>query len=81
MCCNVDCAMPMPLSSLYAQLAREIRDHIKKYQNSWLICDDAACRNRTRHMSAYGERCLRNSCRGAMGFEVCYVAAKSFYST
>ncbi|TPX37489.1 DNA-directed DNA polymerase [Synchytrium microbalum] len=69
MCSNVDCSMPLPTASLYAQLSREIRDHIKKYQNSWLVCDDAACRNRTRHMSVYGERCLRNGCRGAMTFE------------
>ncbi|KAK9448679.1 uncharacterized protein V1518DRAFT_417885 [Limtongia smithiae] len=59
---------------LAVQIELTIRGHITQYYESWLVCDDSSCGNRTRQMSVYGKRCigkdgLAKSCRGIMKFE------------
>ena len=52
------------------QLERQIREHISKYYLGWTVCDDSTCGNKTRMMSVYGKRCLRQECTGRVTFEV-----------
>ncbi|KAJ3293855.1 DNA-directed DNA polymerase alpha catalytic subunit pol1, partial [Borealophlyctis nickersoniae] len=68
-CPNPSCGKEMPLPSLHAQLNDAIRFHVRRYANGWLVCEDAACRARTRHMGVYGRRCLKTGCRGAVSYE------------
>ncbi|CAG8622841.1 65_t:CDS:10, partial [Paraglomus brasilianum] len=62
LCPNSECSQALPIASLIAQLSCQIRWHITKYYEGWLVCDDEACRNRTRLM--HGKRCLHPGCRG-----------------
>lgn len=64
------CNAVMGIASVQTQLEVQIREHIAKYYESWTICDDATCGNRTRMMGVYGRRCLRPGCRGTVAFEV-----------
>jgi DNA polymerase alpha subunit A len=41
-----------------AQLESSIRQLLGSYYAGHLVCDDAACGNRTRSISVYGTRCL-----------------------
>ncbi|KAG5220024.1 DNA-directed DNA polymerase alpha catalytic [Salix suchowensis] len=66
------CSFAFSIPSLLCQLEHQIRTHISKYYEGWLVCDDPTCDNRTRMMSVYGKRCLRSGCRGNVGFEVCH---------
>lgn len=69
-CSNSDCFQPLSIPSLAVQLDLQIRSHISKFYEGWLVCDDQSCGNRTRMMSVYGKRCLVASCRGKMHYEV-----------
>ena len=60
----------MPTASLYAQLGTAIRSHIQKFMDFWLICDDPACRCRTRVLSIKPRQCPGTGCRGFLSFEV-----------
>lgn len=61
--------------SLQTQLEVQIRKHVARYYEGWLICDDSVCGYRTRMMRVYGRKCLRPECRGTMSYEV---SASSF---
>ena len=69
------CRKPINTASLEVQLDRQIRDHIGRYYESWTVCDDQTCGNRTRMMGVYGRRCLKAGRRGRVMFEVCFVSA------
>uniref|UniRef100_A0A8D2DS93 DNA polymerase n=1 Tax=Sciurus vulgaris TaxID=55149 RepID=A0A8D2DS93_SCIVU len=51
-CSNIDCkASPLTFTvQLSNKLIMDIRRCIKKYYDGWLICEEATCRNRTRHL-------------------------------
>ncbi|KAI9025578.1 hypothetical protein DFJ74DRAFT_618536 [Hyaloraphidium curvatum] len=68
-CPNPECKQRMPLPSLQAQLNAACRSHVERYQQSWLVCDDLSCGNRTRQVSVYGKRCLVRGCKGVMKLE------------
>jgi DNA polymerase alpha subunit A len=64
----------MPNLTVVAQLESQIRQHIARYYAGWLVCDDAACAQRTRQISVYGHRCLgpkglASGCLGRMHYE------------
>ncbi|SZF03580.1 unnamed protein product [Blumeria hordei] len=68
------CGHRLTDTSVMAQLENQIRQQTCKYYESWLICDDQACGNRTRQMSVYGQRCLGpqalgKGCLGKMRYE------------
>ncbi|OBZ73519.1 DNA polymerase alpha catalytic subunit [Grifola frondosa] len=63
------CQSALGTASLQVQLETQIRGHIAKYYESWTVCDDPTCGNRTRMMGVYGRRCLRQGCRGTVAFE------------
>ncbi|KZP01754.1 DNA polymerase alpha catalytic subunit, partial [Calocera viscosa TUFC12733] len=63
------CYSSINSASLQVQLDRAIRDHIAKYYEGWMVCDDPTCGNRTRSMGVYGRRCMRPGCHGSMAFE------------
>jgi DNA polymerase alpha subunit A len=56
--------------SLQTQLEVQIRKHVARYYEGWLVCDDSVCGYRTRMMRVYGRKCLRPECRGTMSYEV-----------
>lgn len=64
------CQAPLGVPSMQVQLEVQIREHINKYYEGWLVCDDPTCRNRTRMMGVYGRRCLKPGCKGSVSFEV-----------
>ncbi|KAK4703657.1 DNA polymerase alpha subunit A, partial [Phenoliferia sp. Uapishka_3] len=68
-CSDDQCAQAIPLASIAVQLDLQIRGHIAKLYEGWLVCDDASCGNRTRMMSVYARRCLVHGCRGQMHYE------------
>lgn len=70
-CPNLECRKPLGVPSLVVQMELQIRQFIGKFYEAWLICDDAACKNRTRMMSVYGRKCLNSSmgCKGQMSYE------------
>ncbi|KAI0369754.1 hypothetical protein BV20DRAFT_967411 [Pilatotrama ljubarskyi] len=63
------CRGQLGTASLQTQLEVQIRAHIARYYESWTVCDDPTCGNRTRMMGVYGRRCLRPGCRGTVSFE------------
>ncbi|EIW58350.1 DNA-directed DNA polymerase alpha catalytic subunit POL1 [Trametes versicolor FP-101664 SS1] len=63
------CRGELSVASVQTQLEVQIRTHIARYYESWTVCDDPTCGNRTRMMGVYGRRCLRPGCRGAVSFE------------
>lgn len=56
--------------SLQVQLEVQIRKHVARYYEGWLVCDDSVCGYRTRMMRVYGRKCLRSECRGTTSYEV-----------
>jgi len=64
------CNRPYNMYSVAAQLTAEIRRHIARYYEFWLLCDEPSCRNRTRQMSVYGKTCIMAHCHGMMLPEV-----------
>lgn len=69
-CSNSACAVPITAASLQTQLEIQVRAHIAKFYQGWMVCDDVVCGKRTRMMRVYGRRCLSPGCRGIMSFEV-----------
>jgi DNA Polymerase alpha zinc finger len=69
-CGTPSCSAPILGGSLQTQLEVQLRRHISRYYEGWLVCDDAVCGRRTRMMRVYGRRCLSEGCKGVMGFEV-----------
>jgi DNA polymerase alpha subunit A len=67
------CQAPMTTASLQTQLEVQIRSLISRYYEMWTVCDDPTCGNRTRTMSVYGRRCIKQGCRGSVNFEVSYM--------
>jgi len=73
-CKNASCNKVFSVPSIVAQIECQIRQLTSKYYEAWLVCDDAACGNRTRQMNVYGKRCLgpnrlADGCRGVMRYE------------
>ena len=64
------CHAAVGMASMQTQLEVQIREHIARYYESWTVCDDSTCGDRTRMMGVYGRRCLRPGCRGSVTFEV-----------
>ena len=64
------CEAPLVEGSLEVQLEVQIRKHVARYYEGWLVCDDGVCGCRTRMMRVYGRKCLRPECRGTMSYEV-----------
>jgi DNA polymerase alpha subunit A len=64
------CTAPFALASIEIQLEVQIRETIGRYYEGWTVCDDPTCRHRTRMMSVYGRRCLKQGCKGTVAFEV-----------
>jgi DNA polymerase alpha subunit A len=65
-CPSVSCKASISVFTVNAQLERQIRQHLARYYENWLICDEPACAARTRQMNVYGKRCLITGCRGQM---------------
>ncbi|KAI8907620.1 DNA polymerase family B-domain-containing protein [Powellomyces hirtus] len=67
------CLQTLPTPSLVAQLSTAIRQHIKRYANTYLVCDDPSCPaggvGKTRHMGVYAEKCLVPNCMGTVRLE------------
>ncbi|KAI0731115.1 hypothetical protein C8Q76DRAFT_644698 [Earliella scabrosa] len=63
------CRAAVGMPSVQTQLEVQIREHIAKYYESWTVCEDSTCANRTRMMGVYGRRCLRPGCQGKVAFE------------
>lgn len=73
-CASETCMKPFPPLTVVAQLEHNIRVQTSNYYDSWLVCDDASCGNRTRQTSVYGHRCLgpkgrAEGCLGRMRYE------------
>lgn len=69
------CGRPLSTLGVTAQLEHAIRRATATYYESYLVCDDPSCGNRTRQMSVYGHRCLgprgrAEGCLGKMRYEV-----------
>jgi DNA polymerase alpha subunit A len=73
-CPQENCNALLPNLTVVAQMEAQIRQHIAKYYDGWLVCNEPACGMRTRQMSVYGHRCLGQKgtglgCLGRMRFE------------
>ncbi|KAL8742749.1 MAG: hypothetical protein Q9184_008204 [Pyrenodesmia sp. 2 TL-2023] len=69
------CGKVLSTLGVTAQLEHAIRVATAKYYDSYLVCDDPSCGNRTRQMSVYGHRCLgprgrAEGCLGRMRYEM-----------
>ncbi|GAA5813555.1 hypothetical protein MFLAVUS_007037 [Mucor flavus] len=60
------CQQTISPVSLRIQLVLAIRKFVQTYYDSWYICDDVTCSNRTRTLSVFGRRCIIDGCRGVM---------------
>ena len=56
------CKAPLGEGSLQVQLEVQIRKHIARYYEGWLVCDDSVCGYRTRMMRVY-DRNAEGQCR------------------
>ncbi|CAG8796981.1 8459_t:CDS:10, partial [Gigaspora margarita] len=65
-CGNPNCMGALPTSSILAQLTCSIRFQVKKFYDSWNVCEDPTCGYRTRNISR--KRCAQG-CRGKMVVE------------
>jgi DNA polymerase alpha subunit A len=73
-CPSESCKATMSNLSVVAQLDCQVKQHVAKYYQGWLVCDDPACGLRTRQIRVYGHRCLGPKglgygCSGRMKFE------------
>jgi DNA polymerase alpha subunit A len=73
-CPSETCKAIIPNLTVVAQLECQIKQHLARYYQGWLVCDDPACGLRTRQMRVYGHRCLGlkglgYGCSGRMRFE------------
>ncbi|CAG8559948.1 13104_t:CDS:10 [Acaulospora morrowiae] len=64
-CGNVDCKKVLPLPSILTQLTCNIRSHIKRYYDGWLVCEEKGCGYRTRMITAK-RKCIIHGCYGVM---------------
>ena len=69
-CANPECGEPMPLPSLLCQLQSFMFKLVKKYAEGWRVCDDPACKTRTKTNSVFGMKCLITGCKGQQVYEV-----------
>lgn len=60
-------------AAVRSALIRCMRSYVRKYYEGWLVCDDATCGSRTRMMSVFGRRCLREGCHGSVKREVSHI--------
>ncbi|EIN03911.1 DNA polymerase alpha catalytic subunit [Punctularia strigosozonata HHB-11173 SS5] len=63
------CKAPMTTASLQVQLDTQIRAHIARYYEGWIVCNDQTCGMRTRMMGVYARTCLRKDCTSTVAFE------------
>ncbi|KAH8929184.1 hypothetical protein BT69DRAFT_1307109 [Atractiella rhizophila] len=68
-CPQEDCLQLLPVPSIMVQLDLQIRSHVNRLYEAWLVCDDASCGHRTRMVCVYPTRCLQKGCRGSMQAE------------
>ncbi|CDZ97565.1 dna polymerase alpha catalytic subunit [Phaffia rhodozyma] len=64
-----ECSKRYALPSLAVQLEIQIRDHISRYYQAVMVCDDQACLASTRAIGVYAKQCLMPNCRGQMHLE------------
>lgn len=69
-CANSTCAALLSPASIQIQVDNQVRNLISKFYESWVVCDDQSCGNRTRMIGVFGRRCLKPECRGRMHNEV-----------
>ncbi|KAJ3189315.1 DNA-directed DNA polymerase alpha catalytic subunit pol1 [Gaertneriomyces sp. JEL0708] len=69
MCPSPTCSKLLPSASLSTQLMTTIQEHIRRYANGWVRCDEAGCGARTRNVGVWGERCAREGCGGVVRVE------------
>ena len=65
-CPDGSCKVQISTFTVNAQLENQIRRHLSRYYENWLVCDEPACVARTRQMNVYGKRCLITGCHGQM---------------
>lgn len=65
-CTKIDCAAWLSPASVQIQVENQVRAAISRFYESWLVCDDQSCGNRTRMLGMVGRRCLKPECRGKM---------------
>ncbi|RKP04792.1 DNA polymerase family B-domain-containing protein, partial [Thamnocephalis sphaerospora] len=63
-CPEENCGAVLPAPSIGFQLTAAIQQHIRRYQEGWLLCDDPACQTRTRMLSVRREKCMNAECLG-----------------
>ena len=68
------CGALLPTLTVVAQVDAAVRQHVARYYDGWLACDDAQCGARTCQVSVFGRRCLGPKglgagCLGRMTFE------------
>lgn len=63
------CHAPMRYASLSMQLVASMRKFMAKYLDQSVVCEDPACRTRTRACGVYGQRCLMPGCKGIVVLE------------
>ncbi|KZV91997.1 hypothetical protein EXIGLDRAFT_615021, partial [Exidia glandulosa HHB12029] len=68
-CVCPECKTQLQIPSVQTQLEVQIRDHIARYYQMWMVCQDSTCGHRTRMMGVYGKRCLRPTCAGSVVME------------
>jgi DNA polymerase alpha subunit A len=73
-CPSQSCQAVMSNLSVVAQLDCQIKQHLARYYQGWLVCNDPACGLRTRQMRVYGHKCLGPKglgygCSGRMRYE------------
>ncbi|GAB5035819.1 dna polymerase alpha catalytic [Nannochloropsis oceanica] len=54
---------------LFNRVTLTVRQHVKKYYDCWLLCDDSGCKRRTRQQSVLATACLARGCHGHMDME------------
>lgn len=69
-CGNIECQLPISTASAQVQVENHVRAAIARFYESWVVCDDQSCGNRTRMIGMWGKRCLKPDCRGQMQNEV-----------
>ncbi|KIY66839.1 hypothetical protein CYLTODRAFT_437277 [Cylindrobasidium torrendii FP15055 ss-10] len=75
-CLNTECGQNIGSYSIQAQLETQIRDHIAKFYQGWLVCSDPSCEVRTRVPPILGIDCSKEGCGGFMCAE--YTATALF---
>ncbi|KAF7289426.1 DNA polymerase [Mycena chlorophos] len=63
------CSKPISTGSIQTQLETQVRAHINRYYEGWVVCTDVSCGHRTRRMGVWGRRCLQPNCLGKVAFE------------